>query len=300
VSSDIQKQVPLAPLTWWKIGGPAEFFAAPKTVDDLRNVLLWTLREQQTFTVLGGGSNVLIADAGIEGLVISMRDLRHVTETRMNGRLQITALAGTPKSDVTKIFLREKLAPALFLCGLPGDLGGGVVMNAGVGEDILPREFVEIVDEITVLRPHGHDVEKLTFKKADLHWQYRRCSGWQPGVVAEVQLSWPLQPDDNIMALVKSATRSRLQRQPLEFPSCGSVFKNPQGHKAGALIEKSGLKGFQMGGLQVSEKHANFIVNKASKGTAREARQLIEHVQKTVFDKTGVQLQPEVQMLGKW
>jgi UDP-N-acetylmuramate dehydrogenase len=296
----VERDVRLAPLTWWKIGGPAEFFISPTKIEDVEKALLWAMEHQKPITVLGGGSNVLISDDGIQGLVISMRSLRGVQEKKSHQRLQIEVLGGTPKSDITKIFLREKLMPALFLCGLPGDIGGGVAMNAGVGEMITPREFVEIVDEILVLRIEGGQVARRVFKKADLDWQYRKCSGWQPGVIVSASLSWPLEPLDKLMTLVKNATKSRLQRQPLEYPSCGSVFKNPQGHKAGALIEQCGLKGFQLGGLQISEKHANFIVNKQSLGTAREARQLIEHTQEVVFKQTGVRLQPEVQLLGKW
>lgn len=300
MSAVIQDSVVLAPMTWWKMGGPADHFALPATLEDLKEVMTVAAHKKWPVTVLGGGSNILISDAGVEGLVIGMKNLRRLSIEKTDGRLIVECLAGTPKSDITKIFLAEKLAPALFLCGLPGDVGGGVVMNAGVSEAIVPREFVEIVDEVTVFETQGTSVQEKRFQKSDLQWTYRHSHGWQPGVIAKVRMSWPLDPDPSIMTKVKDATRSRLKRQPLEFPSCGSVFKNPVGHKAGALIEGAGLKGFVLGGLQVSEKHANFIVNKESLGRAADALALIRHIQKVVAEKFSVKLEAEVQLVGRW
>ena len=296
----IQEKVELRPLTWWKMGGLADFYAQPASVEDLKEILRWAQKNQKPVTVLGGGSNVLVSDDGVEGLVICMKDLRGVQSQKTPDRLVIEGLAGTPKSDLTKLFLMEKLAPALFLCGLPGDMGGGVVMNAGVSESVVPKEFVEIVDQIHVLKMRGGEVVEEVFSKQQIQWSYRHTQGWQPGIIAKVQVSWPLQPDSTIMTQVKDATKSRLKRQPLEYPSCGSVFKNPEGYKAGALIEQAGLKGYTLGELQVSEKHANFIVNKRSMGRATDARALIEHIQRTVESKFGVRLHAEVQYVGRW
>ncbi len=301
----LEKQVALAPLTWWKIGGPAEHFIQPRDQEELEQALQWAQSQSWPVTVLGGGSNVLIPDEGLPGLVISLRELRGLKseiipqEEPPFQRLCITALAGTPKSDLTKVFLEHKLAPALFLCGLPGDTGGGVVMNAGVSESIQPREFVEIVDWVEVLRinsENSNEASLLRFANTDLRWTYRHSSGWQPGVIFRVSLSWPLQPQENIMSEVKLATRNRLKKQPLNWPSCGSVFKNPEGYKAGALIEQSGLKGFSIGQAQVSELHSNFIINRGG-ATAKDVRSLIEHIQNTVRDKFAVELQTEVRFL---
>lgn len=296
----IQEGVVLAPYTWWKMGGPADHFAMPNTLQDFEEAVLWATLHNLKVTVIGAGSNVLVSDDGIEGLVLCFRDLKGTKIEKVDNRLVIETLAGTSKAEITKIFLKEKLAPALFLCGLPGDVGGGVVMNAGVSEAITPREFVEITDWIEVARVEKNRVVYQRYAHDQIQWHYRKTSGWQPGWVVKAQISWPFNPDPSLMNQVKEATQRRIKKQPLEFPSCGSVFKNPEGHKAGALIEQAGLKGFQMGGLQVSEKHANFIVNKKSDGRARDAKALIEHVQTVVFDKFQVQLQPEVQFLGRW
>lgn len=285
----------LSAWTFWKIGGPADFFCLPESLDDLKEAVSFARERNLEVTVLGGGTNVLVSDKGIRGLVICLRQYTSVETAEEAGRLIITANAGTPKSELVKIFTKWKLAPALFLCGLPGDVGGGVVMNAGVGESIMPREFVEITDWVEVLR----DENVLRFEKAQIRWSYRHSEGWQPGIVVRARLSWPLQPDSEIGKKVKDATKQRLLKQPLNLPSCGSTFKNPPGKKAGALIDQAGLKGFQIGGAQVSSKHANFIVNTGG-ATARDVNAVIKHIQKTVNEKFQTALETEVRYLGEW
>jgi UDP-N-acetylmuramate dehydrogenase len=220
-----------------------------------------------------------------------------MTVEERDGRLLIDALAGTGKSELVKQFLKRKLAPALFLCGLPGDVGGGIVMNAGVSEAIAPREFVEITDWIEVLDLQTLKVRRL--KKSEIQWTYRHSEGWQPGVVVRAGVSWPLTPDEGLPRKVKDATKNRLQKQPLDLPSCGSTFKNPDGAKAGALIDQAGLKGYQVGGAQVSPKHANFIVNVGG-ATASDVKTIIDHVQSTIEHRTCIRLQTEVKFLGRW
>lgn len=298
---ELKTNVPLAPRTWWKIGGPAQYLAEPSNVVELAEAMKLALENNWPVTVLGGGSNVLVSDAGIEGLTLVLSKLNTIESVReTDGRLEIVAQAGVNKADLTKIFLQHKLAPALFLCGLPGEVGGGVVMNAGVGEMITPREFVEIVHWIDVLLPTADgQVEKKSISARDLHWGYRHCEGWQPGVIARVAVAWPLDQQPDLMDKVRQATKNRLARQPLEWPSCGSVFRNPRDGKAGALIEKSGLKGHAIGPAQVSEKHANFIINRGG-ATAKDVWALIQHIQTTVRDQQGVELTPEVRLLGQW
>lgn len=281
--------------TFWKIGGPADFFCLPESLEDVKQATVFARKKGLPVTILGGGTNVLVSDQGIRGLVISLRRWVAVETQEASGRLIVTASAGTPKSELVKVFLRWKLAPALFLCGLPGDVGGGVVMNAGVGENIVPREFVEITDWLEVLR----DDKVVRLRKDELHWTYRHTDGWEPGIVVRAQLSWPLESDAEIGRKVKEATKQRLMKQPLNLPSCGSTFKNPPGHRAGALIDQAGLKGFQIGGAQVSPKHANFIVNLGG-ASAKDVDDVIRHVRKTVADKFKIALETEVRYLGDW
>lgn len=320
----IERNVSLKPLTSWLVGGPAEFLAQPRTLDDLRESVAWGWLTGLPITILGGGTNVLVADSGVRGLTIALRKFAEAkvsnrTEADGSALFVLECLAGTSKSELLKQFLKAKLEPALFLAGLPGDVGGGVVMNAGVGEMIRPREFTEITEWIEVLRlpsvPKGSvspdavssdDVKALSQRLVlerlghdSLQWSYRHCEGWRPGIVARVGLCWPLEPKDDILARVKQANQVRLSKQPLDMPSCGSVFVNPEGHKSGQLIESVGLKGFSVGGAKVSEKHANFIVN-FNDSTALDIHQVIETVRETVKSKTGVSLRTEVVYLGDW
>lgn len=291
----IQKNVKLSSLTSWLVGGEAQYFSQPSNLDELKESIKWANENQAAITILGGGTNVLISDDGIKGLVISTRKLKSIESKIENNHLVIEALTGTPKALLLKTFLQHKLSPALFLAGLPGDVGGGVVMNAGVGEMIEPREFVEIVDWVEVLR----DQKIIRLQKDELNWSYRHCEGWRPGVVYRVGFKWPMNPDTQIVEKVKEANKIRLTKQPLDLPSCGSVFVNPPGHKSGQLIEACGLKGFTIGGAQVSTKHANFIVN-INEAKAKDIDQLIRHVQKVVEEKKQVQLRTEVVYLGEW
>lgn len=297
----IQQNIPLASLTSWVVGGPAEYYAQPKTIDELKEVYAWGESQKLPITVLGGGTNVLINDSGVKGLVIALKSLtgsqvmNTIQKAGSKDRVVIECLAGTSKSELLKIFLKHKLVPALFLAGLPGDVGGGIAMNAGVGEMITPREFVEITDWIEVMRPQTYELVRLT--KEELQWSYRHCDGWKPGIITRVGLSWTNEPDDEVLTKVRNANKVRLSKQPLDMPSCGSVFVNPPGHKSGQLIEQCGLKGFTVGGAKVSEKHANFIVN-FSNAKASDIDSVIRHVQSTVKLQTGVDLKTEVVYLG--
>ena len=287
---EIKQDISLAPYTSWLIGGPAEYFALPTSLEEIQELQTWAHKENHKITILGGGSNVLISDQGIKGLTICLKNFNKVEIKEENNRLQIISDAGASKSELLRHFIKRKLAPALFLAGLPGDIGGGVVMNAGVAESFTPREFVEITDWIQILRPDGK-LEKISGK--DLQWSYRHCHGWYPGIIVKVAVSWPLDLDESILEKVKSANKTRLTKQPLDMPSCGSVFKNPEGHKSAQLIDSCGLKGFRIGDAQVSLKHANFIVN-LGKATAEDTWKVMQHVQATVLREKGIQLKTEV------
>lgn len=313
MSLNILKNVKLAEYTSWLIGGPADFFCLPKNITELKEALLFAKEQNLTMTILGGGSNVLISDRGIRGLVICLRHFSEIRSEVKEGRLTIECLSGTAKSELLKIFLKHQLAPALFLAGLPGDVGGGVVMNAGVAESYTPREFMEIVEEVDVITA---EQQIQTLRKDQLKVRYRHTDGWQPHIILQVRFSWPLQPQPDILQLVREANKNRLLKQPLDKPSCGSVFKNPEGYKAAQLIDQCGLKGYQIGTCQVSKKHANFIVNLDHdedflQNAPSENRldfltpaanvwNIILHVQKTVLEKTGVRLTTEVVRLGEW
>lgn len=296
MSSNILKDVNLAPYTSWQIGGPAEFFCLPTNREELREVLRKAKENQWKVTVLGGGSNVLVSDEGIPGLTICLRKFTSVQTEVRDGRFYVSCLSGTSKSELLKVFLKQQLAPALFLAGLPGDVGGGVVMNAGVAEMFEPREFMELVDSIEVMTADG---ELRRLQKSELHISYRHTDGWQPHIVVSAELSWPFVQKPEILSQVREANKIRLSKQPLDLPSCGSVFKNPEGHKVAQLIDRSGLKGLRIGEAQVSTKHANFIVNLGA-ASATDTWALIERVRAEVLAQTGVAISTEVVRLGRW
>ncbi|MCB9025043.1 MAG: UDP-N-acetylmuramate dehydrogenase [Bdellovibrionaceae bacterium] len=296
----LQENVCLKNYNTWRVGGEAQFFCRPPNLEILKEAVLWAHQNQFNLTLLGGGSNVLISDRGVQGLVICTKDYSKIEETYVkDNKFFIRAQAGTKKGDLLKYFLQRDLAPALFLAGLPGDVAGGVVMNAGVREKIQPREFVEIVEDVEVLKLENNKVIEKKFLKNDIHWSYRHSSGWQPGVIFRVTMAWQLQPDSELKNKVRQANQLRLQKQPLKQPSCGSTFRNPQGDSAGRLIEQAGLKGFKIGGAQISEKHANFIVTEDG-ASAQDVSSVMDHVVNRVRDLFKIELQSEVVRLGDW
>lgn len=297
--SFIKKNYSLAEHTTWKIGGKADWAALPSNKKELIAACLWARDQRLPITVLSGGSNVLVSDRGIEGLVILLQNLNIVeSSTYTNGVLEIVAQAGVPKADILKIFIKHRLMPAIFLAGLPGDVGGGVVMNAGVSHDVSPKEFHEIVSWIEVVDLNSRDFKLKRLESNELQWQYRKCEGWRPGVIYRVGLSWSLPPDEGMLKVLQESNKRRMSTQPLGEPSCGSVFKNPPGNKSGRLIEENGLKGFSINGAKVSEKHANFIVNTGG-ATADDVESLTRHIQKTIQEKTGIALEKEYVFLGR-
>ena len=295
----LKENWPLAPLTSWQVGGPAEYYLEPQSEDELRAGLEWAVQQRIEIRILGGGTNVLIHDSGVRGLVIGLRRFARLETAVIDGELRLKALSGTAKSELLKLFLKHKLEPAVFLAGLPGDLGGGIVMNAGVAEAFRPREFVELVRSIRVWDWSQGFIQERTFHRDQLRWDYRHCNGWQPGVIVSAELAWPIEPRADVLDRVRQANLVRLTKQPLDLPSCGSVFVNPPGDKAGRLVEAAGLKGYRVGGAQVSTKHANFIVN-VGNCSAEDLDVVIRHVQSQVQLQFGVALHTEVVYLGPW
>ncbi len=290
---EIKEQESLVKYNSWRVGGRAEYLCTPKSIEEVVEAEAYALNKQLPITVLGGGSNVLLPDEGIRGLVICLRKLKGQEVQKTQDRLQVLALAGESKLTVMKTFLKEKLPPAVFLSGLPGDIGGGIAMNAGVSQKWTPREFVEITDWFDVL--NAGKIKR--YQKNDLIWSYRKTLAWQPGIILRAQLSWPLiEANESVVREVEAWNKLRVEKQPLDKPSCGSVFVNPEGNSAGRLIEECGLKGLQIGGAQVSEKHANFIVNTGN-ATASDIREVIEKVQAVVKEKKSISLHTEVRFL---
>lgn len=292
------KNFSLKEFNTWKVGGAADWCARPRAVADVHKAVRWAHDQKLPITILSGGSNSLISDRGIAGLVILLDQFQGISHLQIEGNtLSCETLSGTPKSDMLKVFVKHRLSPAIFLAGLPGDMGGGVVMNAGVGHDIQPKEFKEIVDWFEYI---PFDTPEAILRKSygDVQWLYRHCSGWGPGVITRIGLRWSEEPQEDLLQRLQASNKRRMSSQPLQWPSCGSTFKNPPGDKAGRLIDSCGLKNFSVGGAQVSDLHANFILNRGG-ASAQDILSVVSHVQKTVFDQHGVKLETEFKFLGR-
>ena len=285
----VKAQFSLANLTTFKVGGPAEWFAAPRSVSELQACVQWANAEGLPITRLGAGSNLLISDRGLPGLVICTRYLR---QSEFNQTGQITAAAGMPMATLAWKAAKRGWRGLVWTVGIPGTVGGAVVMNAGAhGSDTQ-----EILVSTEVLNPDG-SLEILTPEQ--LAFKYR-TSVLQTDLRIVTRATFQLEPghDPQVVRAETSADlEERRSTQPYHLPSCGSVFRNPKPKSAGWLIEQSGLKGFKMGQAQVAERHANFILN-CGGATATDIFKLIRHIQGIVDDKWSLQLRPEVQILG--
>ena len=279
---------PLKQYTYTKVGGAAEYLAFPRNQYELKRIVTFANAHEIPWMVLGNSSNIIVRDGGIEGFVI-MFD--HFHDVRVNGYV-IEAEAGAKLIDVTHVARYHSLTGFEFACGIPGSIGGAVYMNAGA----YGGEIAHILQSCKVLTPEG---EIKTLSASDLAFGYRHSKIQETGDVV-ISAKFALAPGnyDQINQEMARLTHLRELKQPLEYPSCGSVFKRPVGHFAGQLISEAGLKGHRIGGVEVSEKHAGFMIN-VDHGTAKDYEDLIAHVIATVEKSAGVTLEREVRIIGK-
>ena len=295
----IKPQVSLSTMTSFRVGGPAELYVAPRRIEDLLASLEWAEARGLPITLLGAGSNLLVSDRGLPGLVISTRHLRHIQFDPETG--QVTAGAGEPLPRLAWQAAERGWTGLEWAVGIPGTVGGAVVMNAGAHtscmEDLLVSTDVFSLDGSS---------ERLSPEA--LNYSYRTSSLQissqsppnQVRLVAQATLQ--LQPGSDPAKVLETTTahlNNRRITQPYHLPNCGSVFRNPTPYKAGWLIEQTGLKGYQIGGAQVAQRHANFILN-CGGATASDIFHLIQHVQETVEQQWSLLLEPEVKMLGEF
>lgn len=279
---------PLKQYTYTKVGGSADYLAFPRNQYELKRIVTFANAQEIPWMVLGNSSNIIVRDSGIEGFVI-MFD--HFHDIRVNGYV-IEAEAGAKLIDVTHVARYHSLTGFEFACGIPGSIGGAVYMNAGA----YGGEIAHILQSCKVLTPEG-EIKTLTAE--ELAFGYRHSNIQETGDVV-IAAKFALAPGnyDQINQEMARLTHLRELKQPLEYPSCGSVFKRPVGHFAGQLISEAGLKGHRIGGVEVSEKHAGFMIN-VDHGTAKDYEDLIAHVIATVEKLAGVTLEREVRIIGK-
>jgi len=287
VQGELRYDEPMSRHTSWRVGGPAETFFVPASVDDLANFLVELDLETPLFW-LGTGTNLLVRDGGIAGVVIAAaRMLRHLERC---DELSVRAGAGVPCTQLARQCIRWQLGPSEFFAGIPGTVGGALAMNAGAhGSETWERvTAVRTIDRggnVNERGPDEYEVGYRSVKGPENEWFLEAVLRFDPDV-------------EPSMDTMNSMLERRKSTQPLGLPSCGSVFRNPPGDYSARLIEAAGLKGYRIGGAEVSTKHANFIINRHA-ATASDIEQLIGHVQKTVQDAHGVQLVHEVRIVGE-
>ncbi len=288
----IQPQVSLGNLTSFRVGGPAEWYVAPRRLEELQASFEWAQSQELPITLLGAGSNLLVSDRGLPGLVISTRHLRHTHFNPDTG--QVTVGAGDPIASLAWQAARHGWQGLEWAVGIPGTVGGSVVMNAGAHHTCI----ADILVNIQVLCPNG-TVEILTPQQVGYSY---RSSVLQGDKRLVTQATFQLQPGAEraqVMATTSKNLELRRTTQPYHLPSCGSVFRNPNTYTAGWLIEQTGLKGYQIGGAQVAQRHANFILN-CGGAKANDIFHLIRYVQQQVEQHWALYLEPEVRILGEF
>ncbi|MGD6958974.1 UDP-N-acetylmuramate dehydrogenase [Rossellomorea aquimaris] len=287
-SDNIKRDELLREHLYTKLGGKADFFLTPTTYEEVQNIVKLSNEVDVPFTLLGNGSNLIVKDGGIRGIVLHLKNFKDIKTTDQ----LIVAQSGAAIIDVSRRALAEKLSGLEFACGIPGTVGGALFMNAGA----YGGEVKDVLDYCHVVDCEGNLVKRTA---AELELDYRHSNISEKGDIV-LEATFSLKPGDykEIKAVMDDLTDKRESKQPLEYPSCGSVFKRPPGYFAGKLIQDSELQGTNFGGAEVSMKHAGFIVNKDN-ATASDYISLIEHVQKTVKEKFDVELEREVRIIGE-
>ena len=286
---EVRINEPMMKHTSFRAGGAARWFAVPETAEEFKAVLAACKKADTPWYVIGNGSNLLVSDKGFPGVIISTDKFDRL---EVNGT-EISVGAGVMLSKLANTVYKAGLTGLEFAAGIPGTVGGACVMNAGA----YGSEMINVLKSVTVLTPEG-TVETLPAEKLELG--YRTSVIPKKGyLVLEAVMSLEEGNMEESKALMDDLAFRRKDKQPLEFPSAGSTFKRPAGHFAGKLIEDCGLKGFTVGGAQVSEKHAGFVINKGG-ATASDIYNLCKEVEKRVKAEFGVSLEMEVKLLGEF
>jgi UDP-N-acetylmuramate dehydrogenase len=276
---------PMEKYSWMRVGGPADFFLEPSDRDDLVALIQYLRSHHVPLMLIGRGSNMLISDAGVRGAVINVETC--LSDIRRSGEL-VVADAGVRLTKFVEFCVQEGFAGVEMLAGIPGTIGGAVMMNAGAHGG----EIADHIVDVEVIR----DGERIRVMREDAKFAYRQ-SGFAGDVILEASFRLPAGDREEMQKRRREMIIKRNQTQPLDSPNLGSMFKNVQGTYAAKLIEECGLKGTTVGGAQVSQKHANFMINTGN-AKASDVFQLIQIVRATVREQRGIGLELEVKLVG--
>ena len=279
---------PMRKYTSIKVGGPADSLLFPKNVEELRKVVRYAKRRKIPFFILGKGSNLIVKDKGIRGWVISLT--QGMKKAQMEGNV-ITAEAGLSLQRLVQFTVLKGLTGLEPFFGIPGTVGGGLAMNAGAWG----AELKDVLLSVTLMKEDGEIVERSHSK---LNFSYRGLALPSSWIILKGRFQLKKGKREEILERVKSYSEKRKKTQPLDYPSAGSIFKNPEEGPAGKWIEEVGLKGFKIGQAMVSDRHANFIIN-LGKATAEEVISLMEWVEKRIYEEKGISLEREVRVVGE-
>ena len=284
----VKENEKLSHYTYTKTGGPADVLVFPKTKDEVAAIVAWVNEKQIPLTVLGNSSTVIIKDGGIRGIVMILTEMNHMEVKRH----RLIVQSGARLIDASRMALAERLSGLEFACGIPGSVGGAVYMNAGAYDG----EVEEVIESVVVITREG---KIKNYEKNELEFSYRHSKLQETNeIVLEVVFHLEKGKQETIKARMDDLTALRESKQPLEYPSCGSVFKRPTGYFTGKLIQEAGLQGLIWGGAQVSMKHAGFIVN-INSATATDYIELIAHIKEVIMEHYGVPLETEVRIIGE-
>lgn len=291
----IKTQEPMMNHTTFRVGGPAALFVDILNPKELGQVLTLLKHEEEDYYLIGNGSNLLVSDTGYDGVILHLaKEFNHVTVDA--SKCLAVCQAGATLASIARTVCENGLAEFEFAAGIPGSLGGAIVMNAGA----YGGEMKQAVESVRLMSPDGVIVEKSAH---EMNFSYRHSilkeEEYKAYVVVDVTLKLEKGNTDEIKEKMSELAEKRREKQPLEFPSAGSTFKRPEGYFAAKLIEEAGLRGFSVGGAQVSEKHCGFVINKGN-ATASDVYLLMQRVSETVREKSGVTLEPEVILLGEF
>jgi len=279
---------PMRHFTSIKVGGPADSLLFPKDVDELRKIVRYAVRKNIPYLILGKGTNLVVRDKGIRGWVISLT--RGMKKVRAEEEV-VEAEAGLSLQRLVQFSIQKKLTGLEPFFGIPGTVGGGLAMNAGAWG----VELKDVVRSITLMKEDGELMER---PRSRLKFSYRRLDLSPSWIILKGRFQVKKGRKEEILARVRSYSEIRRRTQPLDYPSAGSIFKNPVEGPAGKWIEEAGLKGFKMGQAMVSDRHANFIIN-LGKATADEVIGLMDWVEKKIYEEKGISLEREVRVVGE-
>jgi len=283
---------PLDRYTSIKVGGPADALVFPQSVEELGNLVLFFKEGGHPFMVVGNWTNLLVRDGGCRGAIIAMRDLCRIAwGSKDQDPVLVNAQAGVSLAELVRLTAERALAGMAFCAGIPGSVGGAVMMNAGA----YGREIKDVLHKATLMDDRAVVTERLC---RELSFEYRKLKVPEGTIVLDAVFCLERGDHQTIRQRIDEIMDLRRRKHPLEYPSAGSIFKNPAGHPAGLLIEAAGLKGISIGGAKISERHGNFIVNTGG-AKAADILALIERVQQEVLKQTGIALETEVRIVGE-